>query len=209
MNPVTLPRVMKPVSRLLLLWVLAAGCATPKGPNVVAESYAKALEENRLAEAYALTTGLPEGEVGFRERYADVAVRRERVSAVRQATEGMEARAPGLILERRAATWRVVEMRPSDEAKAALTRFLNAVESKDWEKAWSLLSGPLRARYTPDRFREDFQREPLAKERLRRARLALKGNVKVTGSEAAFPLGADRNVRLVMEEGEYRVAAIE
>ncbi|HEX8703024.1 MAG TPA: hypothetical protein VF815_29575, partial [Myxococcaceae bacterium] len=60
-----------------------------------------------------------------------------------------------------------------------------------------------------DRFRDDYEREPLARERVRRARLALKGNVKMTGNEAAFPLGADRSVRLVMEDGEYRVASIE
>lgn len=193
----------------LLLLALIAGCATANGPASVAEAYAKALEEDRLSDAYALTTGLPEGEPGFRERYADVGARRERALVVRAGAASLEARAPSLIVERRENTWRVVETRPTDEAKATLTRFLNAVEARDWEKAWSLLSSPLRSRYTPDRFREDFQSEPLAKERLRRARLALRGNVKVTSSEATFPLGGDRAVRLVLEEGEYRVAAIE
>ena len=200
---------MKPSCLLLLPLALAAGCATAKGPSAIAERYAKALEDNRLSEAYALTTGLPEGESGFRERYADLTARRERAASVRASTLDLEARAPNLIVERREDTWRVVETRPSDEAKAALTRFLNSVEARDWEKAWSLLSGPLRSRYTPDRFREDFQREPLAKERVRRARLALRGNVKMTQSDATFPLGADRAVRLVLEEGEYRLAAIE
>ena len=97
----------------------------------------------------------------------------------------------------------------SDEAKAVLTRFLNAVEARDWEKAWTLLSAPLRSRYTPDRFREDFVREPLATERVRRARLALKGVMKMTHGDATLALGADRAVRLVLEGGEYRVASIE
>jgi hypothetical protein len=200
---------MKPACRLFLLLALTAGCATPKGPSAVAEAYAKALEEDRLSDAYALTTGLPEGEPGFRERYKDSTARRERAAAVKASSADLEARAPNLIVERRQDSWRVVETRPGDEAKAALTRFLNAVEARDWEKAWSLLSAPQRSRYTPDRFREDFQREPLAKERVRRARLALRGNVKVTNSDATFALGADRAVRLVLEAGEYRVAAIE
>ena len=200
---------MKPVSRLLLLTVLATGCATPRGPTNIAEAYAKALEENRLADAYALTTGLPEGVEGFHERYKEDAARRERAASVRANMDTLEARAPTLILEQRQSSWRVVETRPNDEAKASLTRFLNAVEAKDWEKAWSLLSSPLRSRYTPDRFRDDYEREPLARERVRRARLALKGNVKMTGNEAAFPLGADRAVSLVLEDGEYRVASIE
>jgi hypothetical protein len=109
---------MKLTSCLLLLLALAAGCATPKGPVPVAEAYAKALEENRLLDAYALTTGLPEGETGFRERYADANARRERAEAVRTGVATLEVRAPGLILEQREAAWRVVETRPADEAKA-------------------------------------------------------------------------------------------
>jgi hypothetical protein len=205
----TLPHAMKPSRRLLLLLALSAGCATPRGPSAAAEAYARALEEDRLSDAYALTTGLPEGEQGFRDRYKDATARRERAASVRAVVGELEARAPNLIVERRQDAWRVVETRPSDEAKAALTRFLNAVDARDWEKAWSQLSAPQRSRYTPDRFRDDFQREPLARERVRRARLALRGNVKVTNSDATFPLGADRAVRLVLEEGEYRVAAIE
>ena len=200
---------MKPAFRLFLLMVSIAGCATPQGPTDVAEAYAKALEEDRLSDAYALTTGLPEGEHSFRDRYPDASTRRERAASVRNAVGAMEVRAPNLIVERRENAWRVVETRPSDEAKAALTRFLNAVEARDWEKAWSLLSAPQRSRYTPDRFRDDFLREPLARDRVRRARLALRGNVKVTNGDATFPLGADRAVRLVLEEGEYRVDAIE
>src|SRR5690349_15710956 len=115
---------MKPACRLLLLLALTAGCATPKGPSATAEAYARALEEDRLPDAYALTTGLPEGEQGFRERYADVATRRERAAAVRAAVGDLEAKAPNLIVEQREDTWRVVETRPSDEAKAVLTRFL-------------------------------------------------------------------------------------
>ncbi|EAU61721.1 hypothetical protein STIAU_6577 [Stigmatella aurantiaca DW4/3-1] len=174
-----------------------------------AEAYAKALEENRLPQAYALTTGLPEGEAAFRSRYADPAARRERAAAVRAGLPLLEGHAPALTMERRESSWRVVETLPTDEVKATLARFLNAAETTDWEKAWSLLSAPLRARYTPDRLREDFHREPLARERLRRARLALKGDVKVSGAEATFSLGAERAVRLVLEAGEYRVAAIE
>ncbi|SES85127.1 hypothetical protein SAMN05443639_101429 [Stigmatella erecta] len=186
------------------------GCVTaPRGPERTAEAYAKALEDNRLPQAYALTTGLPEGEAAFRGRYTDPAARRERAAAVRAGLPLLEGHAPALRLERRESTWRVVETLPTDEVKATLARFLNAAESTDWEKAWSLLSAPLRARYTPDRLREDYQREPLARERLRRARLALKGEVKVQGTEATLPLGAERAVRLVLEGEEYRVAAIE
>jgi hypothetical protein len=102
-----------------------------------------------------------------------------------------------------------VKPRAEEVARAALTRFLDAVEGEDWTAAWSLLQGPLRARYTPERLREDFAREPLAGERLRRARLVSQGPVRVSPTEALFPLGEERAVRLTLEEGEYRLAAIE
>jgi hypothetical protein len=128
---------------------------------------------------------------------------------VRSGTSVLEARAPSVTLAHTDQGWRVVEARPADVPKAALSRFLDTVEARDWQKAWSQLAAQLRARYTPERLREDFEREPLAKERLRRARLALNANVRVGAGEALFPLGEDRAVVLVLEDGEYRVAAIE
>jgi uncharacterized protein YbaA (DUF1428 family) len=201
---------MRPAPLALTGLLLATGCASsPKDPVSIAEAYARALEENRLSDAYALTGGGPQGQVAFVERYSDEAARRERAAAVRAGTAALEARAPSLTLERSDGSWRVVESRPADVPRAVLTRFLDAVEAKDWEAAWSLLGASLRARYTPERLRDDFEREPLARERLRRARIALKGPARVAANEALFPLGAERAARLVLEEGEYRVAAIE
>lgn len=195
---------------VLLSLPLLAACATaPREPVSVAEAYARALDEGRLQDAYALTNGGPEGEVAFLDRYSDEATRKERASAVRSGTAVLEARAPSVTLAHTAQGWRVVEARLADVPKAALSRFLDTVEARDWQKAWSQLAAPLRARYTPERLRDDFEREPLAKERVRRARLALNANVRVGAGEALFPLGEDRAVVLVLEDGEYRVAAIE
>ncbi|WP_163996546.1 hypothetical protein [Pyxidicoccus caerfyrddinensis] len=200
---------MKKRTVLLCLPLLAACATTPREPVSVAEAYARALDEGRLQDAYALTNGAPEGEVAFLDRYSDEATRRERAAAVRSGTAVLEARAPSVTLAHTGQGWRVVESRPADVPRAALSRFLDTVEAREWQKAWSLLAAPLRARYTPERLREDFEREPLAKERLRRARLALNTNVRVGAGEALFPLGEDRAVVLVLEDGEYRVASIE
>ncbi|MFB1482693.1 hypothetical protein [Corallococcus sp. RDP092CA] len=192
----------------LSLLLLGTACATTsREPTSVAEAYAKALEENRLSDAYRLTTGGPEGEGAFLDEYSDEAARKERAAAVRAGAGVLEA--PSVTLARQGEDWRVVESRPADVPRAALKRFLEEVESRDWKGAWGLLASPLRARYTPERLREDFEREPLAKERLRRARLALNTHVRVAAGEALFPLGGERAVRLVLEDGEYRVAAIE
>jgi len=196
-------------SVLLCLPLLTACATTPREPVSVAEAYARALDEGRLQEAYALTNGGPEGEVAFLDRYSDEATRRERAAAVRAGTAVLEARAPTVTLANTEQGWRVVESRPADVPRASLSRFLDTVEARDWQKAWSQLAAPLRARYTPERLREDFEREPLAKERLRRARLALNANIRVGAGEALFPLGEDRAVVLVLEDGEYRISAIE
>ncbi len=103
----------------------------------------------------------------------------------------------------------VAVARPEDAPRACLTAFLDAVEAVDWVTAWSLLSSPLRARYTPERLREDYAREPLAAERLRRARLVVAGPVQLSEAGAEFPLGEARGVRLTREEAGYRVAALE
>ncbi len=53
------------------------------------------------------------------------------------------------------------EERPG-RAAIALRRFVNASEQGDFETAYRLLAAPLRARYTPKTFAEDFRREPLS-----------------------------------------------
>jgi hypothetical protein len=189
--------------------LVAMGCAHAPGPKEVASAYARALEENRLADARALTNAPPEEQPAFTEHYADASVRKARAEEVRAALPELQARAPALTLLQTPEGWRVVEEKPADVPRAVLNRFLDAVEAGDWATAWSLLSDPLRTRYTPERLREDFKREPLSAERVRRARLALEGEVKVTGVGAEFPIGKERAVRLVREAGEYRVAAIE
>ena len=197
----------------LLLALAATGCAHTPGPSEVAASYAQALEENRLADASALTSTPAEARPAFLEHYlehyGDASVRQARAKEVREALPALQARAPALSLVQVKEGWRVVEEKPEDAPRAALKGFLDAVEAGNWNKAWSLLSDPLRARYTPERLREDFKREPLSAERMSRARLALEGNVRVTASGAEFPVGTGRAVRLVREAGEYRVAAIE
>lgn len=194
----------------LALALGAVGCAHAPGPVEVASNYARALEEGRLAEASALTSASAEERSAFLQRYADPQARQARVVQVRSALSQLQAHSPGLSLLQAKEGWRVVEEKPADDApRQLLTRFAQAVEGGHWEAAWALLSEPLRERYTPERLHEDFQREPLATERLRRAWLAAEGPVRVTEEGAEFALGAERAVRLVREAGEYRVAALE
>ena len=203
------PHRSSPFTVCLTVALSLGGCVHAPGPREVATAYVRALEENRLAEASALTSTPLEERATFLARYADAEARRVRVAQVRAALPSLQVQGPSLTLIESKEGWRIVEEQPQDAPRACLTAFLAAVEAVEWDSAWSLLSSSLRARYTPERLREDFQREPLAAERLRRARLAVKGPVQVSEAGAEFPLGDERAVRLTREAGKYRVAALE
>jgi len=95
-------------------------------------------------------------------------------------------------------------------ASQVLAEFIAAAEAGDFRRAYQLLSGEWRARYTPGRLEQDFADEPLARERLERARGALSRGARFVDAEVAeFPIGAGRAVRLVREQGDFRVAALE
>ncbi len=91
----------------------------------------------------------------------------------------------------------------------ALIRFLDAVEAGDFDAAYRMMAGSWRARYTPQRLQQDFEGEPLARERVARARAALASPPIVRDNSAEFSLGDGKAVRLVREEGIFRVAALE
>jgi hypothetical protein len=99
---------------------------------------------------------------------------------------------------------------PSPEAASrVLADFIAAAEVGDFSRVYHLLSGEWRARYTPRRLEQDFADEPLARERLERARGALSRGARVDGEVAEFPIGDGRAVRLVREHGDFRVVALE
>ena len=99
--------------------------------------------------------------------------------------------------------------KPTQAAAEVLGAFIAAAEARDFEQAYRLLCGSLRARYTPERLQRDFDSEPLAKERLERARQALRQEAILRGDFAEFPVGAGKAVRLVRENGAFRVASLE
>jgi hypothetical protein len=190
-----------------------AACRTVSGPDDVGRAYALALREGRLPDAYALLAADVRGRVSpeaFSHRYADEVARNERATEIEQAVETLAASARGLSLVRESGQWRVDDARPDQGGPAlALTAFLDALDRGDFPAAWGLLAESWRTRYTPDRLKEDFGRDPQSRERLVRARRALSGAPLIRGSSAEFPLGEGKAVRLVQEGGAYRVAALE
>ena len=191
------------------------GCQTTPTPEVTAEAYAQALRENRLSDAYALTASAHDSQSltqqAFEQRYADPQLRTQRAEAIDQglASNTVTASVGPLTLIRENGAWRVLETVDGAAARSVLESFLDAAEHGDFRRAYELLSAPLRARYTPKRLEQDFKAEPLAKERLARAREALSHPAVVKGDRVLFPIAGGRAVQLVLENGAYRVLAIE
>lgn len=194
---------------IALVLALGSACAhAPASPREVADAYAAALAEGRLEDARKLTAGAEPPEA-FRERYREPGAREARAAEVRGGLPRLEARAPGVRLVQTGDGWRVADVAPEEAPRAALEQFLRAAEARDWPAAYALLAGPLRARYTPRLLGEDFAREPLARERLARLRAALASPLVLSATEARLPLGGERAARLVLEDGAWRLAALE
>jgi hypothetical protein len=192
---------------------LALGaCRTVEGPEGVAAAYAQAVRSQRLEEAYGLTTTEYRARVtaeAFKAQYQDEQRRRERADAIESGLAKMSARSTELEAVRENDGWRVAELAPGEGPKEALARFLDAADAGDFASAYGMLSGSWRARYTPALFAKDFAAEPLAKERLARARAGLSASVVWSEDQAQLPLGGGKAVRLVREGGVFRVAALE
>ncbi len=169
---------MRPV--VVSLALLAAACVhggpAPHGPEACSRAYAEALEQGRLDDAFASTTGIDRD--AFDARYGSAADRQRRARELLAAADGQPA---PVKLELSDSGWKVVEPTQAAElsdaalAKKTLETFLAAVDAQDFDKAYKKLSAPLRARYTPERLKSDFYAEPKAKERLQRVRAALDG----------------------------------
>lgn len=205
---------------------LAAGC-TPRGPSATLDDYVHALEAGRLDRAYALTSKAYQKRVdraAFGKRYATKGARDGAAKALRAAAPGLvvvaQADPSAPLLEREGTGWAVVPSPaakpppPADAAKKArdvVVAFTAAAKAGDFSKAYALLAGPLRARYSPKRLAKDFQvAGAAAKGTLARIEAALSGGAKVVveGRRAYLPLGGGLAVRLEAEDGLFRITAL-
>jgi hypothetical protein len=210
--PSTLPSasLARAAAVLLACGAPLSACQTPSGPDLTARRYASALREGELDEAYALLAAdqRPSREA-FLARYQDPAAREARAQEVEQGAKTLIARGSGIELRAEGGRWAVFEGAQVQAARAVGLAFVDAVERRDFEGAYALLGGELRARYTPGRLAEDFAAEPLAEERLARARAALATAGEQSGDQMAFPIGEGRAFRLHLEAAGFRVVALE
>jgi len=102
--------------------------------------------------------------------------------------------------------------RPEEEARAALARFSASLRAGRWGDAYILLSARWRGRLTPDRLAADWRGSgPVGARALARveALLGAGAPVQVSGRVATLAVGEGREASLLLEEGGWRVDALE
>ncbi|HXX32482.1 MAG TPA: hypothetical protein VEJ89_17395 [Myxococcaceae bacterium] len=190
---------MRPVApRLLALGLIGCAHAPPFSP---ATEYAQALEAGNLDRAYALTTSSFQSQVSldqFRERFRDPAAREARVAAVRAGLSQLAAAAPELLGPPGA-----------DRPAEVVVLFGEAVRAGRFDRAWGLLSTPLRERYTPELLARDFRTEPTASARLARALVAVEGIPVPEAGGVRFPVAGGGSVVVRREPAGWKLEALE
>jgi hypothetical protein len=186
------------VRSLAAIVLLVASCAT--APRTApTEAYLAALERNDLDAAWSLTSSrYRQGtdRATYEARLADPAARAAHVARVRAA---LADAAPELL----------DVPPPTGQPAEAVQALVRAARAGDFAEAWGWLAAPERARYTPERLARDFQSAPGANERLSRALAAIERPGQTTGAETRWPLPTGGAVRVVLEDGQPRVAALE
>jgi hypothetical protein len=182
---------------LVLILVLAACATAPRSAS--AEDYLAALERNDLDAAWSMTSSrFRKGtdRAAYEARLADPAARAAHVARVRAA---LAEDAPELL----------DVPPPSGQPAEAVQALVRAARAGDFGEAWGWLAAPERARYTPERLARDFQSASGVADRLSRALAAVERPGESTGTETRWPLPTGGAVRVVLEDGQPRVAALE
>jgi hypothetical protein len=178
--------------------LLAVGCVTaPHGSPT--EAYLTALEKNDLGTAWSLTSAQFQkstDRAAYEARLADPAARAEHIARIRSA---LAESAPELL----------DVPPPTGQPAEAVRALVKAARAGDFAEAWRWLAAPERARYTPERLARDFQSAPGTAERLSRAVAAVERPGERSGTETRWPLPTGGAVRVVLEDGQPRVAALE
>ncbi len=204
--------VIRSKTLLAVLGLCASDCVHGVLPEDAMRSYARALEEGRLDDAWALSAALDQAQ--FAERYAEPARRHQRAEEVLRAAEGQAS--TGLAIEARAGAYRVIEapaaVATKDDAlqaAALVEHFLASAQRGDFDAVFADLAASWRARYSPQRLKADFEAEPAAAARLERIRAALPGKWELTAAGPELPLGEGKRLKVLREGDGLKVAALE
>jgi hypothetical protein len=217
--------VLRPASarRLALATLVAAGCAPPRdaGPTQTLDAFVKAVAVGKLDDAYALMSS------GYKQTHDPEAFARslgpsERRAAAHFHASKVELRAEvqladgeTLPLVEENGAWHFardpLDFYPQRAPDEALRSFLRAVEHKRWEVVLRFVPDKYRAQVTVDALRErwDGERKQDLLQQLAAVRAHLTEPMEIAGDEARLPVGERKQVKLIREEGLWKVETLE
>lgn len=192
------PEAGRAASLGLLAGVLVA-CATPQTAPPSTEAYLAALQRGDVDQAWALTSAhfqTTTSRDAYRSRFSDPSVREAHVTAIRQA---LGQQAPELL----------DQQQRSPAPAEAVRALVRAARAGQFREAWQWLAAPERVRATPEELERDFHEVPDVQARLSRALAAVEQPGDSSGGETRWPLPSGGAVRVIDENGQPRVAALE
>lgn len=208
---------------LCLVVVAAVGCA-PKpaaGPGDTLRAFADAIRAGRTDEAYALMSA-DYKKTHDRDAFAHSLGPAEQRAAGHLAKGRVELRAEveladgeHLSLVQEPDGWRFardpLDIYPQRAPDEALRSFVRAVERKRWDVVLRFIPQHFRSTITADSLKERWEGAGAGelKAQLVVVKAHLDEPLELTGDEARLPVGERKQVKLVREEGLWRVETLE
>jgi hypothetical protein len=226
-------------SALLALLVLVAGCRPSTGPKDTLDAYLSAVQASNIDQAYALMSGeyrKTHDRAAFARALATVdknaaaRLRKGRVTLEATVDVGDGETLP-LVFEN--GEWRVardpLDFYPQATPAEALRSFIRAVENHRYDVVLKFVPARYRTTITVDKLRDRWEGERrvelAAQLALARAHLTEPFAYAPSGEEATLPLsagplpqdrgaegpvsGAKKQVRLVREDGAWKIESID
>ncbi len=206
-----------------LLVVAVVGCAphAAPGPADTLHAFADAVRTGHTDDAYALMSA-DYKKSHDRDAFAHSLGPADQRAAGRLAKGRVELRAEveladgeRLALVQEADGWRFsrdpLDIYPQRAPDEALRSFVRAVERKRWDVVLRFIPQRFRATITADSLKDRWEGEGAAE--LKGELVAVKAHLdepmELAGDEARLPVGERKQVKLVREEGVWRVETLE
>jgi len=215
--------MIRVVRRSLLLALVLAGCApkSPSGPADTLRAFAAAVRTHRIDDAYALMSAeykkTHDKEAFARSLGPDVERAADRLQKGRVELRAEVELADGeqLALVDEPDGWRFardpLDVYPQRAPDEALRSFVRAVERKRWDVVLRFIPQKFRATITAETLKERWEGTQAAElsAQLAAVKAHLDEPMELSGDEARLPVGERKQVKLVREEGLWRVETLE
>ncbi len=211
------------VLRGALVLLVVAGCAhsQPSGPEATLRAFGDALRAGRTDQAYALMSA-DYRRTHDREAFAHSLGPDVTRAAARLRDAKLELRADVELADGERLTlveepdgWRFahdpLDVYPQQAPDEALRSFLRAVERKRWEVVLRFIPQRYRNTITADALKQRWEGDRAAelKQQLAAVRAHLDEPIELSGDEARLPVGERKQVRLIREDGRWKIETLE